>query len=63
MVADDTDVDPILAVWRYGLGATAAFTSDLTEDWGKDWIRWNQFQQLVTQMMTRVSRVRREQFL
>lgn len=63
MVAEDSDVDPILAVWRYGLGATAAFTSDLTEDWGKDWIRWTQFQQLVTQMMTRVSRVRREQFL
>ncbi|MCP4785409.1 MAG: VWA domain-containing protein [Fuerstiella sp.] len=63
MVADDSDVDPILAVWRYGLGATAAYTSDLTEDWGKDWIRWKQFQQLVTQLMTRVSRVRREQFL
>jgi Ca-activated chloride channel homolog len=63
MVAEDSDVDPVLAVWRYGLGATAAFTSDLTEDWGKDWIRWTQFQQLVTQMMTRVSRVRREQFL
>ena len=63
LVAEDSDVDPILAVWRYGLGATAAFTSDLTDDWGKDWIKWDQFQQLVTQMMTRISRVRREQFL
>lgn len=63
LVADDSDVDPILAVWRYGLGATAAFTSDLTDDWGKDWVKWEQFQQLVTQMMTRVSRVRREQYL
>lgn len=63
LVADDSDVDPVLAVWRYGLGATAAFTSDLTDDWGKDWVKWEQFQQLVTQMTTRVSRVRREQFL
>ncbi len=63
LVADDSDVDPILATWRYGLGATAAFTSDLTDDWGKDWVNWDQFQQMLTQLMTRVSRVRREQFL
>ena len=62
-VADDSDVDPILAVWRYGLGATAAFTSDMTTDWGRDWVQWDQFQQLVTQLMTRISRVRREQYL
>jgi Ca-activated chloride channel homolog len=63
LVAEDSDVDPVLAVWRFGLGATAAFTSDLTDDWGKDWVTWNQFQQLMTQMTTRISRVRREQFL
>ena len=61
--AEDSDVDPIMAVWRYGLGATAAFTSDMTTDWGRDWVRWEQFQQLVTQLMTRISRVRREQNL
>lgn len=63
MVADDSDVDPILAVWRYGLGTTAAFTSDLTDDWGKDWVKWEQFQQLVTQMTSRVSRVQPLQHL
>jgi uncharacterized membrane protein len=62
-VASDSDIDPILAVWRYGLGASAAFTSDMTTDWGRDWVRWEQFQQIVTQMMTRISRVRREQYL
>lgn len=62
-VASDSDVDPILAVWRYGLGATAAFTSDMTTDWGRDWIRWDQFQQTVNQLMTRIGRVRREQHL
>ncbi|MEZ6127430.1 MAG: VWA domain-containing protein [Planctomycetaceae bacterium] len=61
MVAEDSDVDPVLAVWRYGLGATAAFTSDLTDDWGKDWVSWDQFQQLVTQMTTRISRAEKKQ--
>lgn len=59
----DGESDPILAVWRYGLGVTAAFTSDLTSRWGNDWLQWDQFQQLVNQMLTRVGRVRREQFL
>lgn len=62
-VAEDSDVDPILAFWRYGLGASAAFTSDMTDDWGRDWVRWKQFQQILTQLMTRVSRSRKEQFL
>jgi len=61
MVAEDSDVDPVLAVWRYGLGTTAAFTSDLTDDWGKDWVKWEQFQQLVTQMTTRISRAEKKQ--
>ena len=59
----DGESDPILAVWRYGLGVTAAFTSDLTNRWGSDWLQWDQFQQLVNQMLTRVGRVKREQFL
>ncbi len=59
----DGESDPILAVWRYGLGVTAAFTSDLTSRWGNDWLQWDQFQQLVNQMLTRIGRVRREQFL
>ena len=71
LVADDSDVDPILAYWRYGLGATAAFTSDMTgaqdangqRGWGKDWVGWDQFQQLVTQMATRIGRKKRDQFL
>ncbi len=63
VAAGETESDPILAVWRYGLGVTAAFTSDLTNRWGKDWIGWDQYQQLVNQMVTRISRARREQYL
>ena len=36
--AGDSELDPILAVWRYGLGVTAAFTSDFSERWGKSWV-------------------------
>lgn len=61
--AEESDVDPILAVWRYGLGTTAAWTSDLTDDWGRDWVNWDQFQQFVNQLTTRIARVTRQQHL
>ncbi len=63
IASGETEADPILAVWRYGLGVTAAFTSDLTERWGKDWVSWDQYQQLVNQMVTRIGRTRREQYM
>lgn len=33
--------DPLLAVGRYGLGAGLAYTSDLTERWGGEWLAWD----------------------
>ncbi len=35
--------DPILATWRTGLGKTAAFTSDATGRWARDWVAWEQY--------------------
>ncbi|MFN0057728.1 MAG: VWA domain-containing protein [Planctomycetota bacterium] len=32
--------DPVLAHWRYGLARTAAFTSDASGRWSKQWIGW-----------------------
>lgn len=32
--------DPLLAVGRYGLGSGLAYTSDLTERWGGEWLAW-----------------------
>ena len=32
--------DPLLAVGRYGLGTGMAYTSDLTEKWGGEWLAW-----------------------
>lgn len=32
--------DPLLAVGRFGLGTGVAFTGDLTERWGGEWLAW-----------------------
>lgn len=33
--------DPLLAVSRFGLGTGMAYTSDLTEKWGGEWLAWD----------------------
>jgi Ca-activated chloride channel family protein len=43
--------DPILAVWRYGLGRSAAFTSDLRGRWGKGWVEWEEFAKFASQLV------------
>jgi hypothetical protein len=48
--------DPLLAVQRYGLGRTAAFTADLGMRWGKDWARWEGFPQFTAQLMRWIQR-------
>lgn len=48
--------DPLLAVQRYGLGRTAAFTSDLSARWGKDWLRWPYFGKFFAQLVRWVQR-------
>ena len=35
--------DPLLAVGRFGLGTGVAFTADLTERWGGEWLAWEGF--------------------
>lgn len=32
--------DPLLAISRYGLGTGMAFTSDLSDRWGSEWLTW-----------------------
>ncbi len=39
ILVSDTD-EPVLARWRYGLGKSVAFTSDLKNRWAVEWIRW-----------------------
>jgi len=41
LVSDEDD--PVLAHWRYGLGKSVAFTSDVTSRWAARWLAWDGF--------------------
>ncbi|HEX4263299.1 MAG TPA: glutamine amidotransferase [Verrucomicrobiae bacterium] len=51
------EVNPVLSTWRFGLGKTAAFTSDLAPNWASEWVGWKQYEAFVKQLMIEVSRV------
>jgi uncharacterized membrane protein len=51
------EINPVLSTWRFGLGTTAAFTSDLSPNWGSDWVQWSQYEAFVKQLMIEISRV------
>jgi uncharacterized membrane protein len=59
----DSPPVPILARWKYGLGTTAAFTSDLSTRWGRDWVQWENFDAVTSQLITSLSRVRKQDHL
>ncbi|MGH7390106.1 MAG: VWA domain-containing protein [Candidatus Rokuibacteriota bacterium] len=42
--------DPVLATWRYGLGRSAAFTSDAKAKWATLWLRWRDFNKFWAQL-------------
>ena len=56
--AEAGETDPVMAIWRYGLGTTAAFTSSLSNQWANDWVSWEKYRAFVKQLLIRVSRVR-----
>jgi len=41
----------ILATWRYGLGRTAAWTTDLGQRWASAWPTWRHYQKLLLQLV------------
>lgn len=43
--------DPLLATWQYGLGRSAAWTSDLSGRWGQDWLTWGDYPQFAAQLV------------
>ena len=44
--------DPVLAVWQYGLGRVAAWTSDALGLWTTHWLAWNQAAQWWANLVT-----------
>jgi uncharacterized membrane protein len=47
----ETEQAPLLAAWQYGLGRSLAFTSDLSNRWGKDWVLWEHYARFTSQMV------------
>ncbi len=56
-IAKGDTPDPVLAIWRYGLGTTAAWTSDFAPNWAREWMAWEKFRPFIKQLVTEVSRV------
>ena len=50
--------DPLLVRWQYGLGRTAAFTSDLKDRWAANWLRWNGYSKFWSQLVRETVRPR-----
>lgn len=48
--------DPLLAWWRYGLGMTAAFTSDVKSRWAAEWLTWPGYGKFWTQVVRQTMR-------
>ena len=48
--------DPLLVWWRYGLGMTAAFTSDAKSRWAAEWMTWPRFGKFWTQVVRHTMR-------
>ncbi len=47
---------PILARWHYGLGKTAAFTSDVKNRWASDWLTWDGYGKFWSQLVRETMR-------
>jgi len=49
---------PLLMSWHYGLGKAVAFTSDCTNRWAAEWVKWPSYNKFWTNLLTWVSRQR-----
>ncbi len=48
--------EPILARWRRGLGKAVAFTSDLKNRWGVEWVQWSGYSKFWAQVIRNTMR-------
>ena len=48
--------EPIFAHWQVGLGRSAAFTSDATHRWAKDWLNWGGYSDFWARTVRAVAR-------
>lgn len=55
VLVSDTE-EPILSTWQYGLGRTAAWTSDMSGRWTDDWLASNEGTQIIRNLVSWVMR-------
>ncbi len=48
--------EPVLAIWRYGLGQAAAFLSDAKPRWAAEWMTWPGYGKFWTQLARQLVR-------
>ena len=51
--------DPVLAAWRFGLGRSAVFTSEVKPRWGAQWVEWESVGPLFAQLVRWAARSER----
>jgi len=55
LIESDSE-NPLLARWRYGLGRTAVFTSDVKNRWAADWLTWDGYGKFWSQLVRETMR-------
>ena len=55
LIQSDSE-NPLLARWRYGLGRTAIFTSDVKNRWAVDWLTWDGYGKFWSQLVRETMR-------
>lgn len=58
ITSDNENHDPIFAYWQFGLGKSAAFMSDASANWGKQWVAWDKYGKFWTQVVRWAARKR-----
>lgn len=43
--------DPVLCLWKFGLGTTVAFTSDASNRWAAEWLLWDGYAKFWAQLV------------
>jgi hypothetical protein len=51
ILASDNKGEPILARWRFGLGWSLAWTTDVKANWAVNWLKWGGFPQFWGQLV------------
>jgi len=48
--------DPLFGIWRYGLGRSFAWTSDLSGNWSRNYLNWDRFRALLDKGISSILR-------